>query len=99
MSNGCQQWEQRSAGRHAMPGKLWWLGERDDDFALGWTANSSRSGVAFITSAGEHVRVGETVSVSRIDPHEHFAECETLRVCRVGPYGPSLRLIACSRFR
>jgi len=97
MSEGYRRSEQRFATRRATPGKLWWLGERDENFALGWTANASETGLAFVTSAGDRVRVGETISISRTDPRKSFADCETLRICRLEPYGPSLQLIACSR--
>lgn len=98
MSTDCQQWwERRSAARHATPGKLWCLAEQHENFSPAWTSDASRSGLAFVTRAGGDVRVGQTMSISRTDPRNGLPECETLRVCRVEPYGPSLHLIACSR--
>ena len=99
MTNGYQRWERRSAHRHAKAGKLWWLGERDENFSTGWTADTSRSGVAFVTAAADRIHPGETVSVSTTDPRKNFTDCETLRVCRIAPYGPALALVACARLR
>lgn len=99
MEAQCQQWERRSAERTPTAGKLWCLGEKDEDFIQGWTTDSSRSGIAFVARAGDRIAVGDRIDITHEDPAEALPECETLRVCRVEPYGPSLQLIACTRFQ
>ena len=98
MDAACEQWERRSATRYPTPGKLWCLGEQDENFATGWTTDTSKSGLAFVTRAGDRVSAGDKIDVAHTDPRNGPPECETLQVCRVEPYGPSIYLIACSRF-
>lgn len=98
MKRSSQHWERRSACRTAVPGRLWCLGEGDEDFSPAWTTDSSRSGLAFVTRAGGRLKEGQTVSISHEDPFDKLPKCETLRICRIEPYGPSLHLIACTRF-
>lgn len=98
MATRCEPWERRSAERQATPGRLWCLGERDENFVRGWTTDSSRSGLAFIARTGDKVNVGDRIEITYTDPRESLPDCEALRVCRVEPYGPSLHLVACTRF-
>lgn len=92
-----QEWDRRASERMPQAGKVWWLGERDENFTLGWASDESRCGVAFVTSGGNRLQEGETVALTTTDPRRRWPNCETLRVCRIEPYGPSQQLVACTR--
>ena len=91
-------WEKRSAKRNRATGKVWWIGQEGKTFREGWMFDTSKSGLAFLTPRGATPAVPEKVSVTRNDPINGFADCETLRVARVEPHGPAFNLVGCTRF-
>ncbi len=91
-------WERRSSQRFPCPGKLWYLGENDGSFMQGWTSDTSRSGVAFITACEDSLQIGQRVSICTDSPQECVPQCEEFRVCRIEPAGPLRRFVACTRF-
>jgi hypothetical protein len=97
MTAQLQQWDRRASARTPQAGKVWWLGDRDENFTLGWAADQSRSGVAFVTSGGDRLQAGEMLSMTTTNPRRTCPDCETLRVCRIDPYGPTEQLVACTR--
>lgn len=97
MNNGLNQPDRRATRRTPYAGRIWWLGECQENFRAGWSADRSTGGLAFVTAAGARLVVGQTLTVSRVHPRKHPAACETLRICRVEPYGGSLELVACAR--
>jgi hypothetical protein len=92
-----QEWDRRASERNPQAGKVWWLGEQDENFTLGWASDQSLSGVAFVTWGGNRLQEGDTVTFTTTDPRRRWPDCESVRVCRVEPYGPSEQLIACIR--
>ena len=95
--HGMQRQDRRADPRTPHAARVWWLGERDENFRAAWATDHSLRGLAFVTGAGARVAAGQTVRVSRVHPRRHPAACETLRVCRVEPYGATLDLVACAR--
>lgn len=97
MDTPCQEWDQRSSKRFPKPGRLWCLGEREENFNLAWTVDQAKGGLSFVMGARHRVNVGETVAICYRDPQDDIPDCETLRVCRIQPYGPDHDLVACTR--
>ena len=97
MNTELQMWDRRSSERTPLAGKLWWLGEYDENFTLAWSTDQSQSGIAFVTTGGESIRSGQKLMVTRTNPSGPWPDCETLRVCRVDTYGPYQQLVACTR--
>jgi hypothetical protein len=97
MNHGHHQPDRRASCRTPHAGRVWWLGEGQENFRAAWTTDRSTGGLAFVTAAGIPVLAGQTLFLSRVHPRRHPAACETLRVCRVEPYGGSLDLVACAR--
>ncbi len=97
MNHGIHARDRRASRRLPHAGRIWWLGEHQENFRAGWSTDRSAGGLAFVTATGTRLTPGQTVNISRIHPRKHPAACETLRVCRVEPYGGTLDLVACMR--
>jgi len=94
MNTEVQHWDRRSSERLPVAEKLWWLGERDENFTAAWSTDQSRGGIAFVTTGGESIQAGQKLMITNANPRRQWPDCETLRVCRVDDYGPYQQLVA-----
>lgn len=86
----CAGRDRRRDRRYPLAGILCWRRAHDDDALSGWSSDTSRSSLSFVTSQRNEPAFGEIIEMSA-GGHA----LQVFRVTRTAPYDDRLSLVAC----
>jgi hypothetical protein len=87
---GCASRDRRRDRRYPLAGTLSWCRSHDADMLTGWSSDTSRSSLSFVTARRNEPAFGEIIEMSGSGrPSQVF------RVTRTAPYDDRLSLVAC----
>jgi hypothetical protein len=82
--------DRRRDQRHALARTLSWRRPHEHDMRAGWTSDTSRSSLSFVTARADEPSFGEIIETSMDDRSTGM-----FRVTRVATYDERFSLVAC----